>query len=282
MTSLREVSILLELKHENVVSVKEVVVGSSMDNVYMVMEYCEHDLKGVLNKMLDLHPYGESEVKSLMLQLLKGVSYLHENWVLHRDLKTANILMNDEGILKICDFGLARMFGDPLRCFTQGVVTLWYRAPELLLGVGMYDEKVDIWSVGCIFAELVLLDSLFSGQGELDLLNQMVEIMGTPREEVWKGFDELEYAKKIVLKKQYECRLRKRVLSFDAFGRRTGLSEAGMQLMESMLCYDPKKRISAREALRHKYFREAPRAKDPAFIQTFPEDHERYKRARRQ
>ncbi len=107
-------------------------------------------------------------MKCLMVQLLSGLDHMHKNWIFHRDLKTSNLLYSNDGILKICDFGLARKFGSPLRPYTNLVVTLWYRAPELLLGQETYDPSIDIWSVGCIMAELILKDPLMMGKGELD------------------------------------------------------------------------------------------------------------------
>lgn len=125
LTSLREINILLSFHHPSIVDVKEVVVGSALDSIFMVMEYMDHDLKAFMETMQ--HPFSQSEVKCLMLQLLGGVKYLHDNWVLHRDLKTSNLLLNNQGELKICDFGLARQYGSPLKPYTRLVVTLWYR-----------------------------------------------------------------------------------------------------------------------------------------------------------
>lgn len=125
LTALREINILLSFHHPSIVDVKEVVVGSSLDSIFMAMEYMEHDLKGLMETMK--HPFSQSEVKCLMIQLLEGLRYLHSNWVLHRDLKTSNLLLNNQGELKICDFGLARQYGSPLKPYTHLVVTLWYR-----------------------------------------------------------------------------------------------------------------------------------------------------------
>lgn len=132
ITSIREVDILLKIKHPNVVTVREIVVGSNMDKIYMAMDYVEHDLKSLMNYGMK-KPFQTSEVKTLMLQLLRGIAYLHENWIIHRDLKTSNLLLSHNGILKIADFGLAREYGSPLKEYTPIVVTLWYRCPELLL-----------------------------------------------------------------------------------------------------------------------------------------------------
>lgn len=125
LTSLREINILLSFHHPSIVDVKEVVVGSNLDSIFMVMEYMEHDLKALMETMKQ--PFSQSEVKCLMLQLFEGTKYLHDNWVLHRDLKTSNLLLNNRGELKICDFGLSRQYGSPLKPLTHLVVTLWYR-----------------------------------------------------------------------------------------------------------------------------------------------------------
>ncbi|MCL7028519.1 hypothetical protein MKW94_010333 [Papaver nudicaule] len=166
LTSLREINILLSFHHESIVDVKEVVVDNNLDSIFMAMEYMEHDLKGLMESMKQ--PFSQSEVKCLMLQLLEGVKYLHDNWVLHRDLKTSNLLLNNRGELKICDFGLSRQYGSPLKPYTHLVVTLWYRAPELLLGTKLYLTSIDMWSLGCIMAEFLGKKPLFTGKTEVD------------------------------------------------------------------------------------------------------------------
>ncbi|KAG8568891.1 hypothetical protein GDO81_014194 [Engystomops pustulosus] len=132
ITSLREINTILKAQHDNIVRVREIVVGSNMDKIYIVMNYVEHDLKSLMETMKQ--PFLPGEVKTLMIQLLRGVRHLHDNWILHRDLKTSNLLLSHAGILKVGDFGLAREYGSPLKPYTPIVVTLWYRAPELLLG----------------------------------------------------------------------------------------------------------------------------------------------------
>ncbi|XP_010531633.1 PREDICTED: cyclin-dependent kinase G-2 isoform X2 [Tarenaya hassleriana] len=200
LTSLREINILLSFHHPSIVDVKEVVVGSSLDSIFMVMEYMEHDLKGLMESMKQ--PFSQSEVKCLMLQLLEGVKHLHDNWVLHRDLKTSNLLLNNQGELKICDFGLARQYGSPLKPYTHLVVTLWYRAPELLLGVKQYSTAIDMWSLGCIMAELLSKAPLFNGKTELDQLDKIFRILGTPNETIWPGFSKLPGVKVNFVKHQ--------------------------------------------------------------------------------
>ncbi|KAJ1410612.1 Serine/threonine-protein kinase, active site [Sesbania bispinosa] len=277
LTSLREINILLSFHHPSVVDVKEVVVGSNLDSIFMVMEYMEHDLKGLMESMKQ--PFSQSEVKCLMLQLLEGVKYLHDNWVLHRDLKTSNLLLNNRGELKICDFGLARQYGSPLKPYTQLVVTLWYRAPELLLGTKQYSTAIDMWSLGCIMAELLSKEPLFNGKTEFDQLDKIFRILGTPNETIWPGFSELPRVKVNFVKHQYNL-LRKKFPATSFTGSPV-LSDSGFDLLNKLLTYDPEKRITAEDALNHEWFREVPLPKSKEFMPTFPAQHAQDRRTRR-
>ncbi|XP_039069397.1 cyclin-dependent kinase G-2-like isoform X2 [Hibiscus syriacus] len=265
VTSLREINILASFHHPSIVEVKEVVVDDH-DNVYMVMEYMEHDLKWLMDSMKQR--FSTSDVKSLMFQLLEGVKYLHDNWVLHRDLKTSNLLLNNQGELKICDFGMARLYGSPLKPYTTKVVTQWYRAPELLLGAKKYSKAVDMWSVGCIMAELLAKDPLFKGTSEIDQLRKIFDTLGVPNEKIWPGFSELPGTKANYSKQRYNL-LRKKfpAASFTGSGV---LSDAGFDLLSRLLTYDPEKRITASDALNYDWFRELPLAKSKEFFPTFP------------
>jgi cell division cycle 2-like len=175
VTALREIQCLnASREHRNIVHLREVVVGAGpdRDDVYLVMDFLEHDLKTLMQDMPD--PFMPSEIKTLLLQLTGAVEFLHDHWILHRDLKTSNILLNNRGEIKLADFGMARFVGDPApRNLTQLVVTLWYRAPELLLGAKEYDGAIDIWSLGCIFGELVAKQPLLQGKNEVDELSQV-------------------------------------------------------------------------------------------------------------
>ncbi|KAG7954305.1 hypothetical protein I3843_11G010000 [Carya illinoinensis] len=252
ISSLREINILLSFNHPSVVGVKEVVMDD-LDNVFMVMEYMEYDLKDLLEVMKQ--PFSISEVKWLMLQLLEGVKYLHDNWVLHRDLKTSNLLVSKEGELKICDFGLSRQYGSLLKPYTPIVVTLWYRAPELLLGGKQYSTAIDMWSVGCIMAELVAKEPLFKGKNEIDQLGKIFQILGAPNEKIWPGLTKLPGVRPNLKQPHNLLRTKFPARSF------TGspvLSELGFDLLNSLLAYDPEKRITAEAALKHDWFREVP------------------------
>jgi len=179
-----------------------------------------------------------------MHQLLKGVCYCHTRRILHRDLKPQNLLIDTEGVLKIADFGLARAFGVPLRQYTHEVVTLWYRAPEILLGSRHYATAMDIWSVGCIFAELVTRKPFFAGDSEIDQLFHIFRILGTPNEEMWPGVTSLtDFKQAFPLWHPQKLSNALRNLSPD-----------GVDLLQRMLIYNPADRISAREALTHPYF----------------------------
>ncbi|XP_046726597.1 cyclin-dependent kinase 11B isoform X5 [Silurus meridionalis] len=260
ITSLREINTILKAQHPNIVTVREIVVGSNMDKIYIVMNYVEHDLKSLMETMKQ--PFLPGEVKTLMIQLLRGVRHLHDNWILHRDLKTSNLLLSHKGILKIGDFGLAREYGSPLKPYTPVVVTLWYRGPELLLGAKEYSTAVDMWSVGCIFGELLTQKPLFPGKSEIDQINKVYKDLGSPSEKIWPGYNELPAVKKMTFTEYPYNNLRKR---FGAL-----LSDQGFDLMNKFLTYCPAKRISADDALKHEYFRETPLPIEPSMFPTWP------------
>ncbi|CAO3695446.1 unnamed protein product [Umbelopsis ramanniana] len=259
ITSLREIRTLMLAKHPNIVNIREIVVGDKYDQIFMVMDFIDHDLKSLMEDMKS--PFLQSEVKTIMIQLLSAVALMHDNWMIHRDLKTSNLLLNNRGQIKVADFGLARTYGSPLGNMTQLVVTLWYRAPELLLGAKEYSTAVDMWSIGCIFAELVRKEPLLPGRSEIEQLDKIFKLLGMPNDKIWPGFSDLPHAKNIAFVNQPYNNLRSKFLY---------LTEAGIDLMSKLLTYDPKKRISAEEALNHPYFSESPAPKDPAMFPTWP------------
>ncbi|KAK7867040.1 hypothetical protein R5R35_005681 [Gryllus longicercus] len=263
ITSLREINTLLKAQHPNIVTVREIVVGSNMDKIFIVMDYVEHDLKSLMETMKQKKQcFIPGEVKCLMLQLLRAVAHLHDNWILHRDLKTSNLLLSHKGILKVGDFGLAREYGSPLKGYTPIVVTLWYRAPELLLCTKEYSTPIDMWSVGCIFGEFLSMEALFPGKSEGDQLNRIFKDLGTPNERIWPGYSKLPAVQRTQFSEYPVNQLRQR------FG--TMITELGMDLMNKFLTYDPVQRVTAEDALRHAYFNEAPLPIDPAMFPTWP------------
>ena len=248
----------MEARHPHIVELRELVVGDTLSQVYLVMEFVEHDLKTLLATMRT--PFLLSEIKTLMLQLLSAVELLHSRWIIHRDLKTSNLLVNNRGQLKLADFGLARMFGEPHGRMTALVVTLWYRAPELLLGAREYDTAVDLWSVGCIFAELLLREPLFPGKSEADQLARIYAVLGAPDETTWPGFAALPHARTAPRTPTHRT-LRQRMRT---------CSPAALDLLDGLLTYDPARRLSARAALTHPYFAEDPPPAHPDTFGSFP------------
>ncbi|KAJ3788957.1 Pkinase-domain-containing protein [Lentinula aff. detonsa] len=261
ITSLREINALMACRHDNVVGIREVVVGDTLTQVFIVMDFIEHDLKSLLTLMPS--PFLQSEIKTLMLQLLSAIKHCHTNWILHRDLKTSNLLMNNRGTIKVADFGLARRYGDPIGVggMTQLVVTLWYRAPEILLGAEKYSTAVDMWSVGCIFAELLLKEPLFQAKNEIELISMIFKLLGPPTNNSWPGYSSLPLAKTITLPSPHLHQFRQKFQY---------MTTAGIDLLMSLLTYDPDQRISAEEALDHPYFTESPLPKHPDLFGSFP------------
>ncbi|GAX80600.1 hypothetical protein CEUSTIGMA_g8035.t1 [Chlamydomonas eustigma] len=268
VTSIREINVLLNFHHPNMVHVSEIVISyKNPDHIFMVMDLMDHDLKGLMepSKGRLSRPFSIAEVKCLMLQLLRGVEFMHSNWVLHRDLKPANILYSCKGELKICDFGLARQYGSPLKPYTHMVVTLWYRCPELLFGTKTYSTAVDVWSVGCIMGELLMGSPICPGQSELDQLEKIVALLGTPTDEQWPGLKSLPNFGKVVLK-QLPSQLRNKFQN--SFGGAV-ITEAGFDLLSQLLAWDPERRITAEAALKHKWFAEAPLPQKQELMPTF-------------
>ncbi|KAI7849570.1 kinase-like domain-containing protein [Circinella umbellata] len=260
ISSLREISILKRMRHPNIVNVTDVAVGSKLESIFLVMEYCEQDL-GTLLDMVPT-PYTTSEVKCLMLQLLRGLEHCHSQSIIHRDLKMSNLLLTSTGLLKIADFGLARTVSLPSKPMTPNVVTLWYRAPELLFGEATYTTAVDLWSAGCILGELMQHRPLLPGNTEQSELNLIVKLLGTPNEHIWPGFSKLPLAKSLILPKQNYNNIK---VVFPRY------SENTTQLLAGLLTYNPRTRLTVKQALAHPYFNESPRAQDPSMLPTYPE-----------
>lgn len=206
----------------------------------MVFEYLTMDLKKVLDKGKDL--FVPELIKSYMHQMLDAIAYCHMHRILHRDLKPQNLLVDTEGHIKLADFGLARLFNIPMGIYTHEVVTLWYRAPEILLGSKFYATGVDIWSLGCIFAEMILRRPIFPGDSEIDQLFRIFRTLGTPSEENWPGVSQLSDYKSVFPK-------------FEAQQTPDGITKLNAgDLFRKLMIYDPSKRLSAKNAMLHPYF----------------------------
>jgi serine/threonine protein kinase len=239
-TAIREISILKEMVHPTIVSLLDVV---NYDNkLYLVFEFLDQDLKKYMDSVTIV---SSPLVQSYTKQLLQGLTYCHQRRIVHRDLKPQNLFIDKKGFFKIVDFGLVRAFCVPVRQYTHEVVTLWYRAPEILLGSPTYSIPVDIWSAGCIFAELLSKKPIFPGDSEIDQLFKIFRQMGTPTDEMWHGCTSLpDYKPSFPKWKKQEFS--------KAFENTQSL--AAIDLLEKMLTYEPAQRITAREALNHPYF----------------------------
>ena len=243
-TAIREISLLKELNHVNIVKLYEVM--HSVKKLTLVFEYVEQDLKKVIDstngKGVEI-----KYIKSYLYQLLKGIDYIHKHKVLHRDLKPQNLLINKDNIVKIGDFGLARGYGIPVKNLTHEVVTLWYRPPDVLLGNKTYGTTVDMWSIGCIFAEMVNGKPLFTGNTESGQLKKIFEIKGTPNENYASQLKELpEWGVGDNNFENYPEKSFKEIFP--------NLDSEGINLMQKFLHLEPEKRISAEEALKHPFF----------------------------
>ncbi|GAM87983.1 hypothetical protein ANO11243_060120 [Dothideomycetidae sp. 11243] len=270
VTALREIQTLQLARHRNIVELKEVVVGDSSnklaaDDVYLVMEFAAHDLKSLLEDMSE--PFLSSEVKTLMLQLTSALAFLHDNWILHRDLKTSNILLNSEGCLKLADFGMARLTSSPAPPnLTSLVVTLWYRGPELLLGATTYGFAVDMWSLGCVFGELLTREPLLQGRNEVDQLSKIFGLVGLPSDSNWPGFRRLPNAKTLKIPARPPSNSARGSLR-ETF---SFLSPAAFELLRDLITLDPEARPTAADVSDHRYFQEPPRPKAEELMPTFP------------
>lgn len=181
ISGLREINILKRCEHENIVKLHEVVVGKSLESIFISMEYCEQDLASLLDNMTT--PFTESQTKCLMLQVFNGLKYLHSQFIIHRDLKVSNLLLTDKGKVKIADFGLARLFSTTETSMTPRIVTLWYRAPEILFEAKTHSTAVDMWAAGCILGELLTHKPLLPGKSEIQQIEMIIDLLG------WKSFE---------------------------------------------------------------------------------------------
>lgn len=239
-TAIREISLLKQLQHPNIVRLCDVI--HSERRLTLVFEFLDQDLK----KVLDMSENGldAKTTKSFLHQLLCGVSFCHKNRVLHRDLKPQNLLISREGDLKLADFGLARAFGIPVRAYSHEVVTLWYRPPDVLMGSKKYSTPLDMWSVGCIFAECSSGRPLFPGSVEADQLQKIFETLGTPSPAHWPKVVELPEWRSDF--NQFLPQPWENVMQ-------TTDSQA-IDLLSGFLQCDPSRRLRGPVALRHAYF----------------------------
>ncbi|ORY38418.1 Pkinase-domain-containing protein [Rhizoclosmatium globosum] len=288
ITALREIKILKSLSHENIVELTEIAVKKgnkqtrTRGEVHMVFPFMDHDLNGLLeNPNIRFLP---NQIKSYVQQLLKGTDYLHKNQIMHRDMKTANILIDNKGYLKIADFGLARAHLQSIKDpkYTNMVVTRWYRPPELLLGATRYGPSIDMWGVGCVFGEILKRKPILVGNDDFDQLEKIWELCGTPTPETWPGLKELPAMQTMELSKPPKERSIPH--HFKHFVNDKYFLGA-IELLEKILVCDPAQRLSADVALQHHYFFAKPFPATPGgadFITNWEQSHELGSRMRRE
>jgi cyclin-dependent kinase 12/13 len=265
ITAIREVKILKALNHPNIVNLKEIVTskeaGEIPKNVFMVFEYSEYDLTGILETP-DIR-LSQDHIKSWSQQLLSGVHYMHTNRIIHRDLKASNLLINRKGELKIADWGLARSWNPEMKRLTNKVITLWYRPPELLLGCQVYSPKIDMWSVGCIVAEMFRRTAFLKGSSDPTQLDLIFRMLGHPTTKAWPNIHKV-----CPLWKKYEPqrgdtmlpnKLRENLKKGVPYP--SWMTDNAIDLIGKLLEYNPDERWSAQHALTAEYFFENPLVK---------------------
>ncbi|KAF8381295.1 hypothetical protein PRIPAC_70437, partial [Pristionchus pacificus] len=246
-TCIREISLLKGLNHTNIVRLYDVIHRENEMKLFLVFEYIDQDLKGLMDK-LPSKALPPDYVKSFCFQLLQALTYCHTHRVIHRDLKPQNILVDNNGSVKLADFGLARNFSMPSRVYTHEVVTLWYRAPEVLLGTRFYSTAIDIWSLACILAEMATGHALFEGDSEIDQLFKIFKVLGTPTSKNWPGVERLQ---------DWKAQFPQWKGGIEILGQIIGdkLDADGLDLLYRMMLYIPDNRVTAKAAISHRYLR---------------------------
>lgn len=262
LTAVREIAILQAYHHPNLVELLDIIIApvkppNYRGHVDLIFEYMEHDISALVESKIQ---FTQGEIKNIMKQILTGIAYLHSNNIIHRDIKSANILLNNNGVVKLGDFGLARTIC-PLpqrnKLYSGNVVTIWYRPPELLLGMKNYDLKVDMWSIGCVFAELLMGEPIFKGNNEKEQVQEIFTICGSPNENTWPGISLFPSYEYLMPRNTFDNNLKLSITSKS----KSPIDDITFDLIQKMLMVNPKDRISAEEALKHEYFSDSHQVK---------------------
>jgi serine/threonine protein kinase len=259
--AMREIAILKKCNHKNVIKLYEILHDNKKDKLYLILEYVQNGTIMIYNEDEDTFQinehfyknndpnsdYTEDEIRKIIRQIILGIDYLHNNGVIHRDIKPDNILISSNGILKLTDFDLCTEIpknkNEPL---SRNVITLYYKPPEIFYGDLYYGKGVDIWSIGCVFCELILGYPIFKGKCELETLGKIIEIVGAPTEKNWPGVSQLQ---------NYLPYPEKNGILEQVFNDK--ISSQGLDLILKLLCLDPSQRISCEDALNLEYFSDA-------------------------
>ena len=246
-SAIREITILKELKHENIEKIIDTFY--CINSLYVQYEYIECVLSKLIRLNIDKGKklLSEADIKGIMQQILTGLAEIHRNGILHRDLAPSNILINKNGVVKIGDFGLARFIASPDKPMTSGIITRYYRPPEILFQAKFYSYNIDVWSAGCILAEMLLNEVLFKGADDIDMMKKIFTLLGIPNDSIWPNAIQLD--KYIPFTGGPAETIQKKFSKF---------SEDCRDLLEKMLVLNPNDRISAAEALNHRYFTNEP------------------------
>lgn len=237
-----EVRFLSYIFHPNLIFLQNFLYSKNEDSISLIMDFCELNLRNLIENKIKI---STNQILFIGLQILNSIVYLHLNKIIHRDLKSSNILINRLGIVKICDFGMGTFLCSKKICLSDKIITLWYRAPEILLGQHFYDFSVDMWSFGCVIGELITGEILFQGKSELDQLNKIFQTIGTPTTEIWLNLHTLKFTKNIVFPIQPYNKLNLKLES--------KTNKNLIFLLQKILVYDPKKRLRSTEALKFFY-----------------------------
>lgn len=245
----REINILKSLDHDNIIKLFDVATSPDL-HLYLILEYCPYSLDKYIDSYRDAacnipHP----QIKAIARQMFKGLNYLHQNFIVHRDIKPPNLLISSNGVLKIIDFGLSKRIIHDNKLMTPGMMTLWYQPPEILLQAPSYGIGVDLWSAGCVLGELLKRSPLLPGKGDINQLTLIVDLIGKPTPKIWPGMTAC---------KHYDLNLKDQPFNRIAETFQNLVEAGAIDLLTQLLVYDPNARLSAEDCVDHDWFEQAP------------------------